>query len=1855
MKRLLLFISAFLLMYGGLQAQPISGTKAVGPTGDYPTITAAIAAITTNTLSGPTILELQPAYTSGGETFPLSLSGLPTSVSNTLTIRPAATAAALAISSGATATLSLDGTRYVTIDGRPGGMGTTKALIIDNTLPTGNAIVFENDASNNTILFCTITGVTTSPTSGVVLFGSTTGTMGNDDNLISDCDILDGASTPTISIYCSGSATTGLENSGNTIANCNIGNFFSPTDASCGVNLATGANGWTLFNNRFYQSATRTFTGAGARRAINVVTGSGHNIINNTIGFGDAVGGGVYIMNGAVASTFAAINVTVGATPVTTLSGNVITAIDMVSTSTAATAGGVFCGINVTAGNVIIVNNTIGATSGVDVINLQPGAAGALMGINSSSTGTIIIANNTLGGLTVKGATAGTACALHSINISGVATSITITGNTVGNATANNMRAGELGVTTANTLVTGLNAVSIPVAGVYAGNTIQNLLAAGAATGSYVRGIQTGTTASTTSTFTVDGNTIRFLSTPSTLAGIGSGQCAALGIQFLTGTNSTVSNNTIHDIHLLGTPTTNVIAAGITHGSATNTVIANNVIYNITNAGVGTSATAPPMVAGIVMRSGTTSLNIYNNMISLGSGQTTNTTFIGIWGNHGSTPNPVDNVFHNTVNITGNAASGSNPSFAFLRGDMTTSAKTVTVNLKNNIFVNDRTGGTGNHFAIANVYGATVSATGWPANASDYNVLNANSATVGYWGAAMDMATWRTSSSGDANSYTGTPITFVNPASDLHLNMGATATSIESNGTPIAAVTTDIDGQVRPGPAGSVNGGGFLPDLGADEIDAVHLDLTAPSITYSILSSTTSTANRTLANVTIEDLGSGVPTVGATMPRIWYRRILPTSTTWASTAGTLVSGTTNNGVWSFLIDYSQLAITAAAGERWEYYVVAQDASGNIAYNPAAGASHTDVNTQVTAPATPPAYNITTGLPTTIDVGTGAPLYTSLTGATGLFNAINNDVLTANTVVNIVSDLLEDGTTPLTNIGLNGYTLTIIPAGATTRVISNAANLSTPMIRLVGAQGVTINGQSGGTGQFLRFVNTHTTAGSAQPAIHLSQEASNITISNSIVETNGSTAASGSIVIASGVNTSNTIANCDIRDAQGTPGTAGRPSNGIYINGASNTFTIQNNNIHNNTLAGVNVVAAGSGCVISGNNIYYDHATVPTTAQSGILFSGGDGQTISGNFIGGSAAGATGAAWTNNGANLFTGISAVVGLNTTTNITNNTIRNISKTATGAGAFTGIINTLGKVTIQGNTIGDPLTPNSIVNAGTGVTNGIEPNNTESSVITLVTGNTVANMSATSTTSTANKIRGIAYLTAAANPLVASAHITNNTVFNLTSHGAAVGFGIDALTAVGIMVFPNPSYPASPALVTGNTVYNITAANTGTAVTTAAGIGATNFEGEIARNTIYNIKNYSTAPTTGRAVATGIFARFFSNGFVHNNMIALGDDVADNVLITGVIIAGAGTATNFHNYFHNSIYLYNTTNAPSSSAAFHRGEPNSSATVFPVTLTNNIFYNAISSPGTHIAVKNNTTVPATGWGANASDNNLLYAVDPAEIGQWGATLYDLANWQGAPAQQDALSNSKTVSFVNPAIADLHLSGTSVGDIDLAGVQLSAFPMDYDLEPRNLQTGGAPYMGADENILSPLPLGLLTFNAKASGNNSILTWKAENEEGIVRYDIEASSDGYSFIKVGEATAQGQTMVNEYTFTHIDANTLAAANGLVFYRLKVVELDNSFTYSRTLQVAFGKEASTSLNIFPNPVTNVFTISVNNAQGTYHYQITDVSGKVITRKSGSLNGSSSWTADDLSNASSGTYFMNFSVGNTTYRIKIMKQ
>ncbi len=89
--------------------------------------------------------------------------------------------------------IDLNGADNVTIDGRVNSTGATKDLIITNTNTSATAntstIRFYNDASTNTVKYCTLKGSTTHTAGGVLFFSSGT-TMGNNNNTIDNNNII---------------------------------------------------------------------------------------------------------------------------------------------------------------------------------------------------------------------------------------------------------------------------------------------------------------------------------------------------------------------------------------------------------------------------------------------------------------------------------------------------------------------------------------------------------------------------------------------------------------------------------------------------------------------------------------------------------------------------------------------------------------------------------------------------------------------------------------------------------------------------------------------------------------------------------------------------------------------------------------------------------------------------------------------------------------------------------------------------------------------------------------------------------------------------------------------------------------------------------------------------------------------------------------------------------------------------------------------------------------------------------------------------------------------------------------------------------------------------------------------------------------------------------------------------------------------------------------------------------------------------------------------------------------------------------------------------------------------------------
>ncbi|HRJ15639.1 MAG TPA: choice-of-anchor Q domain-containing protein, partial [Saprospiraceae bacterium] len=166
-------------------------------------------------------------------------------------------------------------------------------------------------------------------------------------------------------------------------------------------------------------------------------------------------------------------------------------------------------------------------------------------------------------------------------------------------------------------------------------------------------------------------------------------------------------------------------------------------------------------------------------------------------------------------------------------------------------------------------------------------------------------------------------------------------------------------------------------DLGAYERGGIQDDATAPSITYTALTSTMSTSDRTLtATITDVNGGYGFAALAQDLrPRIYFRK---NAGAWQSAAGTLASGTGRNGSWNFTISAAAMG-GLANGDQVCYYVVAQDVSTvvNIASNPS-GATATSVNNITTAP-TPNCYNI--GSAPSCPTFSGAPANVTITNST----------------------------------------------------------------------------------------------------------------------------------------------------------------------------------------------------------------------------------------------------------------------------------------------------------------------------------------------------------------------------------------------------------------------------------------------------------------------------------------------------------------------------------------------------------------------------------------------------------------------------------------------------------------------------------------------------------------------------------------------------------------------------------------------------------------------------------------------------------------------------------------------------------
>lgn len=118
-----------------------------------------------------------------------------------------------------------------------------------------------------------------------------------------------------------------------------------------------------------------------------------------------------------------------------------------------------------------------------------------------------------------------------------------------------------------------------------------------------------------------------------------------------------------------------------------------------------------------------------------------------------------------------------------------------------------------------------------------------------------------------------------------------------------------------------------------------------------------------------------------------------------------------------------------------------------------------------------------------------------------------------------------------------------------------------------------------------------------------------------------------------------------------------------------------------------------------------------------------------------------------------------------------------------------------------------------------------------------------------------------------------------------------------------------------------------------------------------------------------------------------------------------------------------------------------------------------------------------------------------------------------------------------------------------------------------------------------TPVPLRLISFSAVPQNDNTTaLYWNTANEINTKQFVIERGNDGLHFTSLANIIARGRASNNYFTSV-TDINT-----GILFYRLKMVDNDGSFTYSPVIRIDRRKNTA-GVSILSNPVKDILIVN----------------------------------------------------------------
>ena len=209
-------------------------------------------------------------------------------------------------------------------------------------------------------------------------------------------------------------------------------------------------------------------------------------------------------------------------------------------------------------------------------------------------------------------------------------------------------------------------------------------------------------------------------------------------------------------------------------------------------------------------------------------------------------------------------------------------------------------------------------------------------------------------------------------------------------------------------------------------------------------------------------------------------------------------------------------------------------------------------------------------------------------------------------------------------------------------------------------------------------------------------------------------------------------------------------------------------------------------------------------------------------------------------------------------------------------------------------------------------------------------------------------------------------------------------------------------------------------------------------------------------------------------------------------------------------------------------------------------------------------------------------------------------------------------------------------------AGTVIIAVAINTENGPGNAAEFGPSF-------ISTLPVRLLQFNGRVDNGIVYLNWNTSQEINNSHFDVERSSNGTSFEKIGTVAARGG-ISNAYSFNDTKAGTVN------FYRLKQVDKNGASTYSKTVLIR-GDLDKIVAKVSPNPFRGSVNVSFqSDKEETVTIRLFSQTGQLVKQQSTKINtGINTVNLGDLNNLPAGNYTLELRGETINFKQQVVKQ